>query len=122
MHTSSFQQYLNYVPVPQPVIQFGSWSAGAANTDGTGGPETIPITDYNNTTYCIYVTGKYIATSAVYSAVPVDGSNFNVYFANGDPYGSNVFYWQTMGYYGASAGPGQGSGGGGGVGVRIIKI
>ena len=114
LHTSSIQQYLNYVPVAQPVIQFGSWSAGAANTDGTGGPETIPITDYNNTTYCIYVTGKYIATSAVYSAVPVDGSNFNVYFANGDPYGSNVFYWQTMGYYGASAGPGQGSGGGGG--------
>jgi len=114
MHTSSIQQYLNFVPVAQPVIQFGSWSAGAADTNGTGGPYTVPITDYNNTTYCIYVTGKYTTISPVYTAVPVDGSNFNVYFANGDPNGSNIFYWQTMGYYGASAGPGQGSGGGGG--------
>ena len=117
MHTSSFQQYLNYVPVPQPVIQFGSWSADAADTSGIGGPYTVPITDYNNTNYCIYVTGKYTTISPSYTAVPVDGSNFNVYFANGDPYGSNVFYWQTMGYYGASAGPGQGSGGGGGGGT-----
>ena len=114
LHTSSIQQYLNYVPVAQPVIQFGSWSADAANTDGTGGPYTVPITSYDNTNYCIYVTGKYTTISPVYTAIPVDSSNFNVYFANGDQYGSNIFYWQTMGYYGASAGPGQGSGGGGG--------
>jgi hypothetical protein len=116
MHTSSFQQYLNYVQVPQPVIQFGSWSADAANTDTTGGPFTIPITNYDNTNYCIYITGKYTTISVAYSAVPVDGSNFNVYFVNGDTTGSNIFYWQTMGYYGANAGPAQGSGGGGGGG------
>ena len=116
LHTSSIQQYLNYVPVPQPVIQFGSWSADAADSEGIGGPYTVPITDYNNTNYCIYVTGKYTTISPVYTAVPVDGSSFNVYFANGDQIGSNIFYWQTMGYYGASAGPVQGSGGGGGGG------
>jgi len=114
INASSIQQYLNYIPVPQPVIQFGSWSADAADTNGTGGPYTVPITDYANTNYCIYITGKYTTISPAYTAVPVDGSNFNVYFANGDTNGSNVFYWQTMGYYGASAGPGQGSGGGGG--------
>ena len=116
LHTSSIQQYLNYIPVAQPIIQFGSWSADAANTDTTGGPYTIPITSYDNTNYCIYITGKYTTVSVAYSAVPVDASNFNVYFVNGDPYGSNIFYWQTMGYYGASAGPVQGSGGGGGGG------
>ena len=109
MHTSSIQQYLNYVPVPQPVIQFGSWSAGAASSDGTGGPYTVPITNYDNTNYCIYITGKYTTISAAYTAVPVDGSNFNIYFVNGDQSGSNVFYWQTMGYYGANAGPIQGN-------------
>jgi len=119
MHTSSIQQYLNYVPVPQPVIQFGSWSADAANTDTTGGPYTIPITSYDNTNYCIYVTGKYTTISPAYTAVPVDASNFNVYFVNGDTSGSNIFYWQTMGYYGANAGPTQGSGGGGGGGSGI---
>ena len=112
LHTSSIQQYLNYIPVSQPIIQFGSWSAGAANSDSTGGPYTVPITNYDNTTYSIYVTGKYTTISVAYSAVPVDGSNFNVYFVNGDQSGSNIFYWQTMGYYGANAGPGQGSGGG----------
>jgi len=112
INASSIQKYLNYIPVPQPVIQFGSWSADAADTSGTGGPYTIPITDYANTNYCIYITGKYNTFTTAYSAVPVDGSNFNVYFANGDTNGSNVFYWQTMGYYGASAGPAQGSGGG----------
>ncbi len=116
MHTSSIQQYLNYVPVPQPVIQFGSWSSGTADSDGTGGPITVPITSYDNTNYCIYVTGKYTTISAAYTAVPVDASNFNVYFTNGDTSGSNIFYWQTMGYYGSNAGPAQGSGGGGGGG------
>ena len=109
MHTSSIQQYLNYVPVAQPVIQFGSWSAGAASSDGTGGPYTVPITNYDNTNYCIYITGKYTTISAAYTAVPVDGSNFDIYFVNGDQSGSNVFYWQTMGYYGANAGPIQGN-------------
>ena len=116
LHTSSIQQYLNYVPVAQPVIQFGSWSADAADSEGIGGPYTVPITDYNNTNYCIYVTGKYTTISPSYTAVPVDGSSFNVYFANGRQDGSNIFYWQTMGYYGESAGPVQGSGGGGGGG------
>ena len=116
MHTSSIQQYLNYVPVPQPVIQFGSWSSGTADSDGTGGPITVPITSYNNTNYCIYVTGKYTTISAAYTAVPVDATSFNVYFTNGDTSGSNIFYWQTMGYYGSNAGPAQGSGGGGGGG------
>jgi hypothetical protein len=117
LHTSSFQQYLNFVPVPQPVIQFGSWISGAANTDGTSGPITVPITNYNNTTYCIYITGQsFIFPQTNYTAVPFDGSNFNVYLSGGDTYGCNIFYWQTMGYYGASAGPAQGSGGGGGGG------
>ena len=121
MHTSSIQQYLNFVPVAQPIIQFGSWSADAANTDTTGGPYTIPITSYDNTNYCIYITGKYTTVSAAYTAVPVDASNFNVYFVNGDTTGSNIFYWQTMGYYGSNAGPAQGSGGGGGGGTYDIK-
>jgi hypothetical protein len=116
MHTSSIQQYLNFVPCPQPVIQFGSWSAPAAASDGTNNasPETISITSYGNTNYCIYITGKDSTYHPTYTAVPINANSFYVYYGNGNQYGSNVFYWQTMGYYGASAGPVQGSGGGGG--------
>ena len=116
MHTSSIQQYLNFVPCPQPVIQFGSWSAPAAASDGTNNasPETISITSYGNTNYCIYITGKDSTYHPTYTAVPINANSFYVYYSNGNQYGSNVFYWQTMGYYGASAGPVQGSGGGGG--------
>jgi hypothetical protein len=118
MHTSSVQQYLNFVPVPQPVIQFGSWSGPAAGSDGTwgGSYETITITDYNNTNYCIYITGKNnSSTCPSYTAVPLSGYSFSVYLNGGDQTYSNVFYWQTMGNYGASAGPEtQNTGGGGG--------
>jgi len=112
LHTSSIQQYLNYVPVPQPVIQFGSWSGPAAGSDGTwgGSYETITITDYNNTNYCIYITGKNnSSTCPSYTAVPLSGYSFSVYIGGGDTNYSNVFYWQTMGNYGASAGPVQGN-------------
>jgi hypothetical protein len=119
MYTSSIQQYLNFVPCPQPVIQFGSWSAPACGTDGTNiaSPETISITSYGNTNYCIYITGKDSTYHPTYTAVPINANSFYVYYGNGNQYGSNVFYWQTMGYYGASAGPVQGSGGGGGGGT-----
>ena len=118
MHTSSIQQYLNFVPCPQPVIQFGSWSAPAAGSDGTNiaSPETISITSYGNTNYCIYITGKDSSYYPTYTGVPINSNSFYVYYSNGNSNtgASNVFYWQTMGYYGASAGPVQGGGGGGG--------
>ena len=118
MHTSSIQQYLNFVPCPQPVIQFGSWSGPSAGSEGTwSSSETITITNYNNTNYCIYITGKNNSSlSPSYTAVPINGYSFSVYIGGGHQTNSNVFYWQTMGYYGASAGPVQGSGGGGGGG------
>ena len=119
MHTSSIQQYLNFVPCPQPVIQFGSWSGPSAGSEGTwSSSETITITNYNNTNYCIYITGKNNSSlSPSYTAVPINGYSFSVYIGGGHQTNSNVFYWQTMGYYGASAGPVQGSGGGGGGGT-----
>jgi hypothetical protein len=111
LHTSSIQQYLNYVPVSQPVIQFGSWSGPAAGSEGTWySSETITITDYNNTNYCIYITGKNNSSlSPSYTAVPINGYSFSVYIGGGHQSYSNVFYWQTMGNYGASAGPETGN-------------
>jgi hypothetical protein len=111
LHTSSIQQYLNFVPVPQPVIQFGSWSGPSAGSEGTWySPETITITDYNNTNYCIYITGKNNSSlSPSYTAVPINGYSFSVYIGGGHQSYSNVFYWQTMGNYGASAGPETGN-------------
>jgi hypothetical protein len=112
IHTSSVQQYLSLIPVPQPVIQFGSFGVTTPDEFTNSGHVDIPITDYANSNYCIYLTANSSNSYPNYNGVAISTNAFRVFFSNADTNVTNYFFWQTMGYYGPSAGPLSGSGSG----------